>query len=180
MGANPRRMIQQAIRSFRRILKGNRDSRNGDISGLLSHEAFERELLKERARADRADTFFTVLALRIEDTGHATPQAVDVLVSVLEERTRITDTRGWFGAHVGVILPCTPADHVASVWYPIQNVFSKRMHSKMAGREPVPKVHYEAYSYPSNGRKRALVEESLARPENIEESVAPAGALTHT
>ena len=124
------------------------------VEGLLSSDAFEEQLMKERARTDRGGGPFTVLALKIdaEPDSEAFIQAAWVLVALLKDRTRLTDTKGWFGDRIGVILPNTTCDKVIHVWPPIQEAFDKRARTESTERVTIPRVSYEVYAYPSDGQ----------------------------
>lgn len=130
------------------------------IEGLLSPEAFQEQLTKERARTDRGGGPFSLLALKIEAApdSEAFLQAAWVLSTLLNQRTRICDTKGWFGDSVGVILPNTTSDKVAYVWPPIKEAFDKRARTESTERVTLPKVTFEVYAYPSDGPGTALRE----------------------
>lgn len=138
---------------FRRGIAWKRRRARQSIEGLLSSEAFEEQLRKERARTDRGGGPLSLLALRIEapPDSDAFLQAAWVLAALLSKRTRIIDTKGWFGERIGVIFPNTPSANVAYIWPPIKEAFDQRAHSASAERAPLPEVTYEVYAYPGEG-----------------------------
>ena len=72
---------------------------------LLPEEEFHRLLDRERARADRASTAFSLVIL--DGTG-APGTSVQAAFGILKERRRLTDDVGWFGTGtVGGLLPET-------------------------------------------------------------------------
>ncbi|MGD0898903.1 MAG: sugar transferase [Thermoguttaceae bacterium] len=77
-------------------------------SDLPSRGQFLRMLQRERVRADRSGSSFSLLALGVDRSmrGRATLRH---LVRLLKRRLRVTDDAGWLDSrHVGVILPDTP------------------------------------------------------------------------
>ncbi len=84
-----------------------RSRRTGRGAGpwLLPEDEFHRLLDRERARADRASTAFSLVIL--DGTG-APGTTVQAALAILKERRRLTDDVGWFGSGaVGVLLPET-------------------------------------------------------------------------
>jgi lipopolysaccharide/colanic/teichoic acid biosynthesis glycosyltransferase len=80
----------------------------GTTNIILSEKAFQRILLRERARTDRYGEMFSLL---IFDTGKFNgKQAKEFAISdIICQRVRPTDEVGWFKkARLGVILPSTP------------------------------------------------------------------------
>jgi len=80
----------------------------GATNSILSEKAFQRILLRERARTDRYGEMFSLL---IFDTGKFNgKQAKEFAISnIICQRVRPTDEVGWFKkARLGVILPSTP------------------------------------------------------------------------
>jgi len=82
---------------------------------LPSRGQFLRMLHRERARADRTGSQFSLLALGV-DRGPARERSwqsratLRHLLRLLQRRLRLTDDVGWLdGRHLGVILPDTPA-----------------------------------------------------------------------
>ena len=84
-----------------------RRSRRPTTPWLLPEEEFHRRLARERARADRSSTELSLVVL---DGVAATGPMVQAAASLLQERQRLTDDVGWFGAGaIGVLLPETDA-----------------------------------------------------------------------
>jgi hypothetical protein len=160
-----KRTSPKLLKVFRRLVSGSETPLDTEIDGLLSSEAFEEQLVKERARADRSGASLTLLAFSIEtpNNGVTKQKALRILASVLVERTRISDTKGWFGDRLGVILPDTSGAQTTSISHPIQETFNKRVHSKLGGRGPLPEVTHEVYVYPGEGNKAGLQEVRITR-----------------
>jgi len=126
------------------------------VEGLLTAEAFELELAKERARIDRGGSSFCLLTISV-DIPAETPeyyQAVWDLSAILAERTRIIDSKGWFRGKVGVILPITKSAHIPNIWRHIDESFKKR--SRFVKGGSAPKLSYEVFTYPSDGKQAAI------------------------
>ena len=84
---------------------GSRGHGRTDGAWLLPDEEFHRVLDRERARADRASTGFSLVV--VDGTG-APASRVHAALDVLKGRRRLTDDIGWFGRKaVGVLLPET-------------------------------------------------------------------------
>lgn len=132
------------------------------IEGLLSPEAFDEQLLKERARSDRSASVFCLLVVDIVLPRNSPPyqKAAWMLASVLHDRTRIIDTKGWFGERVAVILPNTAPVHVGKIWNNIQEVFAARMAVQKNDGAASPEITYEVYTYPSDGKSKDMHEVS--------------------
>lgn len=143
-------------------IRGKSTSEAFLIEGLLSPEAFDEHLLKERARSDRNGSVFCLLTVDIplpRNTA-AYQKAAWVLASVLHDRTRIIDTKGWFGDRVAVILPNTAPVHIGKIWNNIQEIFAARMGAQTNHGANPPDIAYEVYTYPSDGKSKTLHEVS--------------------
>ncbi len=145
-----------------RLFRGTQNTHPEHIDGLLAEDAFAECLRKERARVDRGGPGFTVLALEIDAPAGAEgfTQAARVLAALLSERTRFIDTKGWYGACIGVILPNTPPDQVGHIWPPIKQAFEKRLQSESLEEVQLPDVHSEVYAYPCDDESRRLQDTS--------------------
>jgi lipopolysaccharide/colanic/teichoic acid biosynthesis glycosyltransferase len=120
------------------------------ISGLLeerprnelpSQGHFLRMLQRERARADRSESQFSLLALGVDRStrGRATFRH---LVTLLNRRLRITDDVGWLdGRHIGVILPDTPS---WGAWALVDDLC-------LAFPTDIPLFECKVYVYPDDG-----------------------------
>lgn len=128
------------------------------IEGLLDADAFERELVKERARVDRGGPPFTLLAIeiRLDPQTEEYAQAAWVLGAVLLERTRIVDTKGWFRRRVGVILPGAKADNITKIWSQIESDFKRRSRVRTTAADEI--LNIEVFVYPSDGKHSVLHE----------------------
>jgi hypothetical protein len=146
------------FRFLRRMAGGSPQKDWRTVDGLLPGPEFALALAKERARVDRGGPGFCMLALAID----LAPENVDyqnavcILSALLQERTRLIDTKGWFGERVAVIFPQTPAGRVAHIWPPIKEALDQQLDS--GGPEPfqLPEVRCEVYAYPCEGESSAL------------------------
>jgi len=75
------------------------------------------------------------------------------------ERTRVIDSKGWFGERLGVLMPQTTADQAQIVWSNIEEAFQKRQRSSsgLAGLS-LAALKSEIYTYPSDGKHHGLSE----------------------
>ncbi len=139
-------------------IRGNGARRGASIEGLLSESSFEEELFKERARSDRGGGTFCMMTIDISLPRGSTAyqQAVWVLASVLHDRTRITDTRGWFRDRVAVILPYSSPGHVERIWNDILRLFQKRMPPLEADAPVGIHLTHEIYVYPTESAGKTL------------------------
>ncbi len=87
----------------------------------VSQAALARLLDRERARADRLGIEFSLVAFAPYDAQQR--ECLDVLITILQQRLRITDDLGWLGpAQLGVLLPSTPA---AGAWKVVSDVLAE-------------------------------------------------------
>jgi lipopolysaccharide/colanic/teichoic acid biosynthesis glycosyltransferase/GGDEF domain-containing protein len=92
----------QTILGFSRSAPGNRHN----TTWLLPREAFQSQLERERMRADRSDSVFSLMIISVRPGRR--DEAVERLAGILRGRIRKTDIAGWFdGRRIGVILPET-------------------------------------------------------------------------
>ncbi len=137
-----------------RKLTVKKEQRNGmETKGFLSRDDFADQLIKERARADRAGASFTLLAFDVETPPglNGKAEAMEILASILVKRARLTDTKGWFGNRLGIILPNTGTENANNVVQPIQELFKKTAVANSPHASTTPKIAYQAYEYPTNG-----------------------------
>jgi hypothetical protein len=129
------------------------------IEGLLEPPAFEQELVKERARVDRGGPPFTLLAidLELDRASEEYAQAIWVLAAVLNERTRILDTKGWFQGRIGVILPGASSTEIPKICAQFDTSFKRRSRPRgLSGKAELPVLKYEVFVYPSDGKHSVL------------------------
>ena len=142
----------------------SRDTASPDvlsIEGLLDATAFEKELARERCRVDRGGPPFALLAIYIDLTRGSAEfaQAVWVLSAVLQERTRIIDSKGWFKDRVGVILPGANAEHLPKICAQFEAEFKRRSRvPAVPGKSGPLGLRYETFVYPNDGKHSALHE----------------------
>jgi len=142
----------------------SKDRGESGVEGLLPAAQFEHELAKERSRVDRGGSPFALLAIgiKLDPETEAYAQAVWVLASVLTERTRIIDSKGWFRGRVGVILPGATSDHIPKICAQFENAFKRRTRTRAlpGAHEGPPALEYEVFVYPNDGKHSVLHEAS--------------------
>jgi GGDEF domain-containing protein len=138
---------------MRKMLAKEKHSDGVETDGFLSRHDFDEQLLKERARADRAGAFFTLLAFDVETPPgvNGKAEAMEILASILAKRARLTDTKGWFGDRLAIILPNTLTENADRVARPVQEQFKKIVVSDPLQAPTAPKIAYQTYAYPKNG-----------------------------
>jgi lipopolysaccharide/colanic/teichoic acid biosynthesis glycosyltransferase len=121
----------------------------GDPEGarLPSRGQFLRLMQRERARADRAGSQFSLLVLGADRapggawSGHGRA-TLHHLLRLLRRRLRVTDDVGWLDRrHLGVILPDTPA---WGAWSLVDDLC-------LAFPTDIPLFHCKVYVYPAEG-----------------------------
>lgn len=125
---------------------------------LLPSETFDEYLTKERARADRGGNSFVLLTVDVcaARDSEAYEAAVGVVSTLLEERTRVIDIKGWFSQRIGLILPLTTAEQAQIVWTHLEEAYKRKM-TQSGYKDTVP-LKSEIYTYPSDGKHHALSE----------------------
>lgn len=106
---------------------------NQERSGkILDEAAFRFEIKKERSRVDRrnaGDEFAVVFLDRLTSAAE-----IDVLLSDINERLRITDAVGWMGDRVALLLPETNregASRVANEVAKVALIYDQRVDSEV-------------------------------------------------
>ncbi len=146
----------------------------GMAETMLSPPQFQAALRRERSRADRSSSSFSLLTLTPAGSAAAETTLAEIL-PLLERRVRESDIAGWFEAGViGIILPDTAP---AGAWR-----LAEDLHAAFAPRQIV--VQSQVYAYPSldMGEPAGLAEaESLpgeaAERATAERTVQPLDAL---
>lgn len=147
------------MRAFLRRMTGTGQREDAvHIDGLLSTTDFKEVLQKERARTDRGGPGFSMLALAIDAPVDSAPfrETAWILASLLLERTRFIDTKGWYGEQVAVIFPQTPAARIQNIWPPIKEALDKRLESASSEHIRLPEIRCEVFAYPCEGERSAL------------------------
>ncbi len=111
MGFGPRdsyyeiHLESRMLQSENQAIAIQRPVRANDRSSLLSAQAMELVLLKERMRCDRHALHFSMIVLNV---GAISSRRLLRLARVLDRRLRLTDERGWLAmGGIGVMLPMT-------------------------------------------------------------------------
>jgi lipopolysaccharide/colanic/teichoic acid biosynthesis glycosyltransferase len=108
--------IVRLARGAGRLLRGDK----AFARDIASTERFMALLERERARAERLEEEFSLLAF-LPEQGPDESEAWTALLDVLRGRLRVTDDLGWLDrGQLGVLLPCTPA---AGAWKVVSDVF---------------------------------------------------------
>jgi len=123
------------------------------IPGFLSWADFNQRLMQERARADRSNTQFTLVVFSF-----TTPESIkgnhdrfwEILGSVIRERTRKSDIKGWHGKEnqrLGIILPETDIEKSSKVISEVEDKFQKTLH--LLNFHQIPDLTADVFLYPT-------------------------------
>jgi lipopolysaccharide/colanic/teichoic acid biosynthesis glycosyltransferase len=135
-------------------------ARPGAYETLLTQPQFQSAVRRERSRADRCASGFSLLTLSATQRGAS--EAAAGIAQVLDGRVRESDIAGWFaGDVIGVILPDTAA---AGAWK-----LAEDLHSAFEQRQVTAK--FQVYVYPSIDASESG---SLAETDAAERETAPA------
>jgi lipopolysaccharide/colanic/teichoic acid biosynthesis glycosyltransferase len=118
--------------------------RRGAFNGIHSPEEFRLILERERARADRSGSKFSLVVFDFGNTndGKGSSLVVEHLTRILFRRIRLTDTVGWFDdKSIGTVLPGTSGQ---GAWKFADDVRKKA--SAIASH-----YTYRVYTYPMEG-----------------------------
>ncbi len=132
----------------------------GDISAgfkaLLSGDAFQRELIRQMAYADRMDSPLVLLVFALSDECSAQSGkrrgTRRLLAKVICRNTRLSDVPGWYDnkqERIGLILCGTPHDRASNVILKIRAEFAKRAGAATG-------IYCEAFRYPDVARLQSL------------------------
>lgn len=115
--------------------------------GVFSKEAFQYLIQRERARADRENSHFSLAVFQLRDKRgkHSSEQ----VIRLLENRIRMTDAIGWTGpATLGVLLPATLTEGA--------NIFARDV--VQALKKSILPPEYKVYTYPAEKEDTAPAE----------------------
>lgn len=132
------------------------------VTELLPAGAFERQLAIERSRTERSRFIFTIVVFSIESTANEVEhaRALKALGSVLVERTRMCDTKGWLGERLAVILPYTTVANARVLVQTIDALFHERT-EQSSQQTTSPSLSCAIYEYPAD-----RIEESAEMPNH--------------
>jgi len=155
----------------------NERLRPGLVPGLLDHVAFERELRRQRALADRFGGSFMLLtfdaARNPARTGAGFSPAA--LGRILMERVRLSDVAGVYGADgttLGVVLANTDGEGADRVLASVQDLLDSQ---SGAERSSIEEIVCSVSCYPSLERFVGETESSVGRViASVEHEVRPA------
>ncbi|MHC5034261.1 MAG: hypothetical protein ACYTFZ_04430 [Planctomycetota bacterium] len=117
---------------------------------LLDRRAFGAAMSRERSRADRSGTPFSLVVFsepRRSGNGNGMPQSelMAGLSEALADRIRCTDVAGWFDDDVlAVILPHTTGQEA---WNLVERV-QARLKGRLKNSEDLDAISYRVHSYP--------------------------------
>jgi hypothetical protein len=149
-------MMNSGKSSFWRCLRRLFGRKNGHASSetaLLSEQAFQQAMRRERSRADRAGFPFSLIVLsglpapggtNGSDKRACLVRAID---SVLAGRIRCTDIAGWLDeSRLGVILAHTPGQEAWNVVEDVQRKLPAELEDEgLSGR-----LDYRVHTYPED------------------------------
>jgi GGDEF domain-containing protein len=148
-------MSEQTQRNLWSRLAGLLDLRGSGGNGkprLTTSGRFAEELRRERSRADRTQTPFSVIVVSIEPredgrNGNGYNGELGTKVGeVFAEAVRCTDVVGWFDAErVGVILAHTAG---ADAWHLVGRV-QEELKDALGARGAVERLTFQVYAYPT-------------------------------
>lgn len=142
------------LEMWRRLVRGDIAARTQEIEGLLPADAFEEQLVLERARADRAGYSFVLVVFSFDyaPLPRDSALATRLLASVLFQRTRISDTKGWYKDHIAVIFPYTSRRDAPHVLQPIEEMFRQKVLESTPAAIPMLSLRYTLSEYPDDRR----------------------------
>ncbi len=117
-------------------------------ANLLGETQFEQQLLRERARAERTGSVFTVLNMHLEGKDIRIPAnglLWKILSRVICERTRLMDVPGHYRGGVGLILPDTSRDAIPALVNSIEELFHKRIQAHVKANEHLPEISCKVF-----------------------------------
>ena len=110
---------------------------------LLDARQFKRQLLRERARAERTTSTYILLHIWLSH-GKSIPKKhndlLNMLAEVVCERTRFTDVAGTHEGGIGLILPDTPREAAWELVCAIEQLFHTRLERRFGWDGPLPEV----------------------------------------
>lgn len=124
-----------------------------DLQDFLSSRHFKQQLLRERARADRRKTYFTLVVFdfpSLKKDEERLTAMMELLAQAICKKIRISDIAGWYGAShhkIGLLLHDTLQPHAALVIQKIEKLFQKSFKTRS---ESTPEIVCEVYTYPSD------------------------------
>jgi hypothetical protein len=160
---------------IRSIFTGHSDTSSPDI---LNSDEFEERIQQERARVDRTGASFTLLSFTVLDSD-GKPDGVNgqlnLLASVINERTRLSDVTGIHqNGHkrVAVLLPDTPYVKAFNLVNSIEENFTRKASDAKFRKNKAPELMCEVYSYPNEMTKEATITASINKDsfDSFEES----------
>lgn len=116
---------------------------------LLERDRFKHALDFERARAERSDSVFIFVRIRLTSgqngkNGHDGPFAH--LAAVVSNRIRFTDVAGMSGDGIGLIFPNTPLEAIKNIVEDIDTIFRRRVPVRIGRTDDLPEIACDIYS----------------------------------
>ncbi len=129
------------------------------IEGIMSREDFERELLRQRARCDRAYSRFALISFALygSDASRANSSLpLWNLAQAVHGRMRVSDAAGWLtsGTSIGLLLLDASQEDAQAVIASIEEAFRARCRDTIRVT-PIPELICDVFMYPANERDEA-------------------------
>lgn len=139
------------------------------LAGFVGAETFEHLLLKEKARADRAGSAFAVVVF---ETARWTAQAggadaLQILGDVMVERVRLSDTLGWFGKNLGVLVPDADGDGAEAIARDVRGLFQDQRSSLNGHSVSFAELQYITYLYDGSAASKEKSSKAALTPKRV-------------
>lgn len=117
---------------------------------LLSEQRFNEELLRVRACSDRRGCSIGVVILELIDGANRrrNPEMMVLLGRIVSKRIRRSDTVGWYGNRIGVILCGTTREEVTGVVENIEGLFRGQACRLTRLNQSIPEISCDVIMYP--------------------------------
>lgn len=106
-------------------------------------KSFQLELLRERVRAERYGTGYVILQLSAKPVGDM--YSLYVLCQAAAARCRTSDTVGFHGNGVGLLLPETAKEDVPGIVASIEQAFHDRFRRIFGDQRELPEIECKVY-----------------------------------
>lgn len=110
---------------------------------LRDEKSFLLELLRERVRAERYGTEYVILQLSAKPGGDM--YSLYVLCQAAAARCRTSDTVGFHGDGVGLLLPETAKEDVCGIVASIEQTFHERLRRTLGYQSELPEIECKVY-----------------------------------
>ena len=134
---------------FSRLWFRARPDKDPSHRHLLERDRFKRAVDFERARAERSDSAFILVRIRLisdRDGKNGHDAAFAHLAAVVGERIRFTDVAGMSGDGIGMIFPNTPLEAIESIVQNIDALFRRGDAAQIGCQDKLPEIACDIYS----------------------------------